>query len=86
MLLYNIHAIMKKNVLSTHRSNGFVATHAIGQINLSQRVFLEIKAVLSFDRLLYLWRRKVFSSNFLCIFWMLVNPLQKIRMIVMLSF
>ena len=30
ILLYNIHAIMKTVYFPAHRSNGFVATHALG--------------------------------------------------------
>ena len=30
ILLYNIHAIMKAMCFPAHRSNGFVATHAVG--------------------------------------------------------
>ena len=44
-----------------HRSNDFVATHALGHINLSRRAFLEKKkAALTFVRLLFLWRTKKF--------------------------
>ena len=84
MLLYNIH------VLPAHQSNDFVATHALGHINLSQHAFSESKASLSFVRLLFFVDKKgilrFLSSNFLCIFWMLVKPLQKIPMLVRLSF
>ena len=84
ILLYNIH------VLPAHRSNGLVATHALGHINLSQHAFSESKASLSFVGLLFFVDKKgilrFLSSNFLCIFWMLVNPLQKIPMLLRLSF
>ena len=88
--VYNIHAIMKAICFPAHRSDGFVATHALGHINLSQHAFLESKAVLSFVRLLFFVEKKgilrFLSSNFVCIFWMLANPLQKIPMLVRLSF
>ena len=58
LLLYNIHAIMKTMCFFAHHSNGFLVTHALGHINLY--AFLENKAALSFDRLLYFWRRKEF--------------------------
>ena len=48
---------MKTIRFSAHRSNGFVATHALGDINLSQGAFLEGKAALSFVRPLFFWRR-----------------------------
>ena len=60
ILLYNIYAIMKTICFFAHRSNGFVATHALGHINLSQGTFLESKAALSFVRPAFLWRRKKF--------------------------
>ena len=60
ILLYNINAIMKTMCFPAHRSNGFVATHALGHVNFSQRAFLETKAVLSFVRLLFLWTKKGF--------------------------
>ena len=60
ILLYNIYTIMKTICFPSHRSNGFVATHALGHINLSQGAFLEGKAALSFVRPLFLWRRKKF--------------------------
>ena len=90
ILLYNIYAIMKTSCFPAHRSNGFVATHALGDINLSQGAFLEGKAALSFVRPLFFVEKKeilrFLSSNFLCIFWMLANPLQKIPTFVRLSF
>ena len=43
ILLYNAYAIMKTMCFPAHRSNDFVATHALGHINLSQRAFLEKK-------------------------------------------
>ena len=60
ILLYNIYAIMKTICFPSHCSNGFVATHALGHINLSQGAFLEGKAVLSFVRPLFLWRKRKF--------------------------
>ena len=51
---------MKTMCFPAHRSSGFVATHALGHINFSQRAFLESKAVLSFVRLLFLWTKKEF--------------------------
>ena len=51
--VYNMHAIMKEMCFPAHRSNSFVATHALGHINLSQHAFLESKAALSFVRLLF---------------------------------
>ena len=51
---------MKTICFPTHRSNGFVATHALGHINLSQGAFLESKAALPFVTPLFLWRRKKF--------------------------
>ena len=60
IILYDIHAIMKTMCFPAHRSNCFVATHALGHIHLSQRAFLESNAALSFDRLPFLWRRKEF--------------------------
>ena len=43
ILLYNIYAIMKTICFPSHRSNGFVATHALGHINLSQGAFWKVK-------------------------------------------
>ena len=60
ILLYNIYAIMKTSCFPAHRSNSFVATHALGDINLSQGAFLEGKAALSFVRPLFFWRRRKF--------------------------
>ena len=44
ILLYNIYAIMKTMCFPAHCSNDFVATHALGHINLSQRTFLGKKS------------------------------------------
>ena len=76
ILPYNIHPIMKTIWFPAHRSNGFVATHALGHINLSQRAFLESKAALSFDRLLFLCRRKEFCEFYPPIFCVFSGCLQ----------
>ena len=79
IFLYNIYAIMKTICFPAHRSNGFVATHALGHINLSQGAFLESKAALSFVAPFFLWRRnsEIFILQFSVYFQDAFKPLAK---------